>query len=254
MTDNVTRRIDNGVMELRLDRPDKKNALTAAMYRALSAGLAEAAADPAITAVLITAEGGAFSAGNDIKDFLAPGGAAAALDFIRALAGFGKPIVAAVQGVAVGVGTTMLLHCDLVYAAPDARFLVPFVGLGLVPEAASSLLLPARIGQAKASAMLLLGEPLEAEAAERAGLVTAIVPAEALRDHARARAAALTRVPPSALAATRALIRGDRAAIKARIDAEAALFETLIQSAEAREAFTAFLEKRPPDFRKAGAL
>jgi enoyl-CoA hydratase/carnithine racemase len=253
MTDGVARRIEAGVMELRLDRPEKKNALTAAMYRALTAGLAEAAADADIAVVLITAEGAAFSAGNDIADFLAPGGAGAALDFIRALAAFGKPIVAAVQGAAVGVGTTMLLHCDLVYAAPDARFIVPFVGLGLVPEAASSLLLPARIGQAKASAMLLLGEPLDADSAERAGLVTAIVPGETLRDHARAKATALTRMPPAALAATRALVRGDGAAVKARIDEEASLFGKLIQSAEAREAFTAFLEKRAPDFRGAGA-
>jgi enoyl-CoA hydratase/carnithine racemase len=250
MTDGVARLIDKGVMELRLDRPDKKNALTAAMYHALSEGLAEASADPAITAVLITGEGPAFSAGNDIKDFLAPGGAGAALDFIRLLAAFDKPIVAAVQGIAVGVGTTMLVHCDLVYATPDARFLLPFVGLGLVPEAASSLLLPARIGRAKASAMLLLGEPLDAAEAERAGFVTAIVPAETLRDHARAKALALTRMPPTALAATRALVRGDGVAVAARIEEEADLFGKLIQSAEAREAFTAFLEKRPPDFAK----
>jgi enoyl-CoA hydratase/carnithine racemase len=253
MTDDVVRQAADGVLELRLDRVDKKNALTSAMYRALTEGLADAAADPAIAVVLITAEGPTFCAGNDIGDFLAPGGATAALDFIRAIAAFGKPIVAAVRGAAIGVGTTMLLHCDLVYAAPDARFATPFTSLGLVPEAASSLLLPARIGHAKAAAMLLLGDLLDAEAAERAGLVTAIVPGEGLRDHARAKAAALTRMPPAALAATRALIRGDGVAVTARIDEEAALFGKLIRSAEAKEAFTAFLEKRPPDFRKASA-
>jgi enoyl-CoA hydratase/carnithine racemase len=248
MADGIRREAGEGVLALTLDRADKKNALTSAMYRALTENLSEAAADPGTAAVLIAGEGGDFCAGNDIGDFLQPGGADAALAFIRAIAIFPKPIVAAVQGMAVGIGTTMLLHCDLVYAAPDARFVTPFTKLGLVPEAASSLLLPARIGHARAASMLLLGEPLDAESARETGLVTEVVTEGGLRDHARTKAAALTRMPPAALAATRRLMRGDGAAIAARLDEEATLFEAAMQSAEAKEAFTAFLEKRPPDF------
>ncbi len=242
-----------GVIEIHLDRADKKNALTAAMYRAMTAALAEASTRADIDAVLIAGNGDAFCAGNDIKDFLGgPEGGAAAFDFIRAIAAFDKPIVAAVQGLAVGVGTTMLLHCDLVYAAPDARFVMPFVNLGIVPEAASSLLAPAIMGHAKAAAMLLLGEPMDAEGADKAGLVTAIVPAGQLLAHARAKAIALTTRPPRALAHTRRLMKGDPAVISARIEEEGRLFRETMQSAEAREAFTAFLEKRAPVFKREG--
>jgi enoyl-CoA hydratase/carnithine racemase len=252
MTDDIQQRVADGVLELTLARPAKKNALTAAMYDAMRVALADAAADDAIGAVLFAGEGDSFSAGNDINDFLKPGGAEAAMRFIRALAAFAKPMVAAVQGQAVGVGTTMLLHCDLVYAAPDARFATPFARLGLVPEAASSLLLPARIGVAKASAMLLLGEPLGAAQAEAAGLVTAVV-SDGLRDHAREKARALAALPPLALAATRTLMRGDGAAIAQAMDVEEAAFAEALAGAEAKEAFTAFLEKRAPVFARAGA-
>jgi enoyl-CoA hydratase/carnithine racemase len=252
MADEIEVRDGGGVIELHLDRADKKNALTSAMYRTMTAALAEASTRPDIVAVLIAGKGDAFCAGNDIKDFLQPGGGDAAFAFIRARAEFDKPIVAAVQGLAVGVGTTMLLHCDLVYAAPGTRFITPFVNLGIVPEAASSMLLPARIGHAKAAQMLLLGEPLDAESAERGGLVTAIVSADALLDHARAKAAALTRQPPQALIDTRRLLKGDAAAVISRIEEEAELFAKAIDSAEAREAFTAFLEKRAPRFARAG--
>jgi enoyl-CoA hydratase/carnithine racemase len=239
----------DGVLEIGINRPDKKNALTSAMYRAMTAALADASARADVGAVLIVGEGDAFCAGNDLNDFAAgPEGGAAAFDFIQAIAAFDKPLVAAVQGLAVGVGTTMLLHCDLVYAAPDARFVMPFVNLGLVPEAGSSLLAPALLGHAKAAAMLLLGEPLDADGADRAGLVTAILPADMLRDHARAKAAALLAKPPRALAATRRLMRGDPAALQARLAEEAMLFREALAGAEAREAFTAFLEKRPPVF------
>ncbi|MEA3388954.1 enoyl-CoA hydratase-related protein [Sphingobium sp. CCH11-B1] len=241
----------DGVIEIHIDRPDKKNAVTAAMYRAMIAALAQASKRSDVAAVLIAGRGDAFCAGNDLADFMAgPEGAAAAFAFIQAIAAFDKPIVAAVQGLAVGVGTTMLLHCDLVYAAPDARFVMPFVNLGLVPEAGSSLLAPALLGHAKAAAMLLLGEPLDADAADRAGLVTAIVAAPDLLDHARAKAAALVAKPPRALADTRRLLRGDRGAIAARIEEEATLFRAALGSAEAQEAFAAFLEKRPPQFRR----
>lgn len=250
MTDGVEVIPDAGVMELRLDRADKKNALTAAMYQVLTAALADASARDDVHCVLITGKGDAFCAGNDIGDFVAgPEGGAAAFDFIRAIAAFDKPIMAAVQGLAVGIGTTMLFHCDLVYAAPDARFVMPFVNLGIVPEAGSSLLAPAVLGHAKAAAMLLLGDPLNAEQADRAGLISAIVPADALLAHARAKARALVGKPPQALRYTRRLLKGDPAALTARIEEEARLFRETMQSAEAKEAFAAFLEKRPPVFR-----
>lgn len=239
----------DGLVEIRIDRADKKNALTAAMYRAMTAALTDASARPDIGVVLFTASGDAFCAGNDLQDFMkGPEGAEAAFAFISAIAAFDKPLVAAVQGLAVGVGTTMLFHCDLVYASPDARFTMPFVGLGLVPEAGSSLLAPALMGQAKAAAMLLLGEPMDAASADRSGLVTAVVPAGTLYDHALAKAAALMRQPPEALRATRRLMKGDPAVVQQRIVEEAALFRDRLQSAEAREAFTAFFEKRPPVF------
>ncbi|WP_130752175.1 enoyl-CoA hydratase-related protein [Sphingobium xenophagum] len=240
-----------GVLEIHIDRPDKKNALTAAMYRAMTAALADASARADIGAVLFAGRGDAFCAGNDLKDFLAgPEGGAAAFAFIRAIAAFDKPLVAAVQGLAVGVGTTMLFHCDLIYAAPDARFVMPFVNLGIVPEAGSSLLAPALMGHAKAAAMLMLGESMDAEGADRVGLVTAIVPADQLLDHARAKAAALMAKPPQALAVTRRLMKGDPATLTARIDEEARLFRESLTSPEAQEAFTAFFEKRAPVFRR----
>jgi enoyl-CoA hydratase/carnithine racemase len=242
---------EGGVLEIHIDRPDKKNALTAAMYKAMTAALTDAAARPDIGAVLIAGKGDAFCAGNDLKDFTkGPEGGEAAFTFIRAIASFDKPVVAAVQGLAVGVGTTMLFHCDLVYAAPGARFITPFVNLGIVPEAGSSLLAPAIMGHAKAAAMLLLGEPMDAQAADRAGLVTAIVAADALLDHARAKAAALMAKPPQALAATRRLLKGDQRALIERIDEEGRLFSEMLETAEAQEAFAAFFEKRPPIFRR----
>ena len=240
-----------GVLEIHIDRPDKKNALTTAMYRAMTAALADASARADIGAVLFAGRGDAFCAGNDLKDFLAgPEGGAAAFAFIRAIVAFDKPLVAAVQGLAVGVGTTMLFHCDLIYAAPDARFVMPFVNLGIVPEAGSSLLAPALMGHAKAAAMLMLGEPMDAQGADRVGLVTAIVPADQLLDHARARAAALMAKPPQALAVTRRLMKGDPAMLTARIEEEARLFRESLTSPEAQEAFTAFFEKRAPVFRR----
>jgi enoyl-CoA hydratase/carnithine racemase len=251
MSDPIAIVDDAGVIEIHLDRPDKKNALTAAMYRTMTAALADASARPDIGVVLIAGRGDAFCAGNDIKDFAAgPEGGAAAFDFINAIAAFDKPLIAAVQGLAVGVGTTMLFHCDLVYAAPDARFITPFVNLGLVPEAGSSLLAPAVLGHAKAAAMLLLGEPVDAQGADRAGFVTAIVPADGLLDHARAKAAALMAKPPQALAATRRLMKGDPAALAARMAEEARLFRETLSSPEAQEAFAAFFEKRSPVFRR----
>jgi enoyl-CoA hydratase/carnithine racemase len=249
MTDDVKVISDSHVLEIEIARPGKKNALTGAMYRVMTSALAEASGQSAIAAVLIHGAGDAFCAGNDLADFVSgPEGAAAAFDFIRAIALFQKPVVAAVQGLAVGVGTTLLFHCDLVYAAPDARFIMPFVNLGIVPEAGSSLLATATLGYAKAASMLLLGEPLDAQGADKAGLITGIVPSDSLLDHARSKARLLTTRPPEALLATRRLMKGDQAALVARIEEEAALFRSAMQSPEAREAFAAFFEKRPPVF------
>jgi len=242
------------VLEVRLDRAAKKNALTFAMYTALTEALQQAHADRAVRAALITANGETFCAGNDIADFLAPRddfGAAPPSRFIEALVAFDKPLVAAVQGPAVGIGATMLLHCDLVYASPTARLRMPFVSLGLVPEAGSSLLLPRRVGEAVAAEMFLLGAWVDAERAKELRLVNAIVPSTGeLAAFARQRAEELAACPPAALRMTRALLRGDADALRARIGREAAAFAECLMSPEAKEAFSAFLERRAPDFTK----
>lgn len=241
-----------GVVELRLDRPAKKNAITSAMYGALVDALASAAEDRKVRAVLFTAAGETFCAGNDVQDFLAVATgqteSVAAARFVEAIARFPKVMVAAVHGPAVGIGATMLLHCDLVYASDSARLLLPFVSLGLVPEAASSLLLPRRVGHALAAEMILLGAPLDAARAREVGLVNAVLPAAELRAHALGKAQELARKPPAALRLSRALLRGDRADVEARLAEEGRHFMACLKSPEAREAFTAFVERRPADF------
>lgn len=235
------------VLELVMNRPDKRNALTRAMYAALADGLDAAAADPAIRAVLIAGAGGAFTAGNDLGDFLAgeaaESGETPVSRFLRTLIHFEKPIVAAVSGAAVGVGTTMLLHCDLVYADPTARLQLPFVNIGLVPEAGSSLLLPRVVGMAKASELLLLGEPIDAEEAARLGLVSAVVPD--VLGHARARAAALAARPAEAVRATKKLLRAPADGTAwARAEAEGLVFAERLRSDEARAAMQAFFTRK----------
>jgi enoyl-CoA hydratase/carnithine racemase len=244
MTDVEVAR-NGAVLELTLNRPAKKNALTNAMYRALTVALHEAERDQGIGAVLISGAGGVFSAGNDIGDFVAAvsGGDMAAADFVRKIAGFSKPLVAAVDGLAVGVGTTMLLHCDLIYASPSARFSLPFVDLGLLPEAGSSLLLPRRVGMARASAWLLAGESFSAEEAREAGLINGVVAADALLVTAREKAAKLAAKPRTALLAARKFLRGDKEEILARIDAELDAFRAALASPQAQAALAAFLNK-----------
>jgi enoyl-CoA hydratase/carnithine racemase len=241
---------DGAVLVVTLARPEKKNALTGAMYEALIAAFAEASDDASVAALLIEGSGGVFSAGNDIGDFLAyalaPGaqiGEAPVMRFIYALARFGKPLVAAVEGPAVGLGTTLCFHCDLVYASPSARFHMPFVDLGLVPEAGSSLLAPLRFGRARASQYLLLGEPFDAETARADGLINAIVDAAALHAHALAKAKALAAKPRQALLTARRLIRGDEATVIARMDEEVKLFQAALKSPEAQAAFMAFMKR-----------
>ncbi|WP_179404076.1 enoyl-CoA hydratase-related protein [Burkholderia guangdongensis] len=254
MTEYVKTEIADGVMTLTLQRADKKNALTGAMYDALSDGLDRAEADASIRAVLLQGDGDSFTAGNDISDFAARSrsestGPSPAHRFISTIGKAGKPLIAAVQGNAVGVGTTMLLHCDLVYLAENARLTTPFVNLAVVPEAASSLLLPLRIGHARAYAMFALGQPMDAQTALACGLANAVVPQAELRKAALDAAIALTKRPAGALSITKRLMR-DQERILARMAEEGALFADRLKSAEAREAFAAFAERRPPDFSK----
>lgn len=254
MTDHVKTECDAGILTVTLARADKKNALTNAMYGALADALGRAESDPAIRVVLLQGEGDSFTAGNDLSDFSAQArgehqGERHVLRFLNSLATATRPLVAAVQGNAVGVGTTMLLHCDLVYVADSARLSTPFVNLALVPEAASSLLMPARIGHARAFAMFALGEVIDGAGAAALGLANAVVPATELHARARAAAVALSRRPLGALAATKRLMR-DAAAIGGQMDREGVVFQERLKSAEAREAFAAFAERRQPDFSK----
>ena len=244
----------NRVTHLHIDRPEKRNALTAAMYQALADGLKNAAADPSVRAVLILGHTNCFSAGNDLKDFLEQpheDDASPVSQFLRTIATFEKPLVAAVGGPAVGVGTTMLLHCDLVYATPEARFQLPFVHLGLVPEAGSGFLLPRIAGYQRAAELMLLGRPFSAETAVAAGFVTAIVDEHDLFATAIEAAEAVAALPPESVRMTKALMKRHTAPVVAdQMAAESRQFRERLHSPEAKEAFTAFLEKRPADFSK----
>lgn len=251
MSDLVRTETRAGVLHVTLARPEKKNALTLGMYDALREAL-EAAAAPEIRVVLLTGSEGVFTAGNDLSDFVANpprDESSPVFRFLRAVSTFEKPIVAAVAGPAVGIGTTVLLHCDLVFAADSARFALPFSKLALCPEAASSYLLPLAVGQAKAAEWLLLGEPFSAEEALVAGLVNAVVPEGALLATATARAEALAALPPASVRLTKHFLRAPHAeAVRHAMEAEAEQFLARLQSEEAAEAFTAFFEKRPADF------
>ncbi len=253
MAEFVDVTLDAGVLTVTMARPDKKNAITNAMYGAMADALARAESDPAIRVVLLQGDGDSFTAGNDLADFAAVSqgarGERHVTRFLANLAAATRPLVAAVQGNAVGVGTTMLLHCDLVYLASNARLITPFVNLALVPEAGSTYLLPQRIGYARAYAMFALGEPVDAETAFTIGLANAVVPADDLRAKARAAAEALAKRPLGSLQHTKALMR-DTARITAQIARESQIFQERLMSAEAREAFAAFAERRAPDFSK----
>ena len=233
------------VMTAAFARPQKKNAITGAMYEALIEAFEAAERDASVGAFVLSGKGGVFTAGNDLGDFLAvasrPAGDFPASRFVSKLAGFEKPLVAAVDGLAVGVGTTLLFHCDLVYATPESRFQMPFVNLGLVPEAGSSLLAPQRFGRAKAAEFLLLGEPFDAREAHALGLVNALLPQSELIAHAMSKAAALAAKPRAALLATRRLMRGDGQGLRARMAEETQAFAAALKSDEAHKAFQAFL-------------
>ena len=242
----------DGIARLELARPEKKNALTAAMYQGMCQALDAAEADPAVRAILVHGARDCFTAGNDLADFLErnkSGGPSAAFGLISRLPTLAKPLIAAVGGNAIGVGTTLLLHCDFVYAAPNARFQMPFAPLGLVPEAGSSLLLPMIAGYQRAAELLLLGRPFDVAKAQAAGFVTEVVPEAALFERARETALALAALPAASLRESKRVLKHAHAALlAAQIEEERQVFAARLQSPEAREAMTAFFEKRKPDF------
>ena len=244
----------NGVAVIEIARPEKKNALTQAMYTALAEAIAAADADPAVRALLITGQPGIFTSGNDLEDFMQrpPAGAESPVFlFMKALTGCGKPVVAAVTGAAIGIGTTLLLHCDLVYVSDEARLAMPFVSLGLVPEYASSLLVTQRVGHVKAAELLLLGEPFNGERAVEMGIANAVLPAAEVVHHARRMAERFNALPPGAVRESKALMRRAQAAlVDETIAVEGAAFAARLRSPEAQEAFQAFFQKRKPDFSK----
>ena len=248
----------NGVATIEIARPEKKNAITVAMYQAMAEALLAADADPAVRAVLITGQPGIFTSGNDLEDFMQrPPGAGSdnaespVFGFMKALAGCGKPVVAAVTGAAIGIGTTMLLHCDFVYVSDEARLAMPFVSLGLVPEFASSLLVPQLMGHARAAEKLLLGDPFTGADAVEAGIANAVLPAGEVARHARRVAERFNALPPGAVRDSKKLLRrGREQAVLETIGVEGRLFGERLQSPEAKEAFSAFFQKRKPDFSK----
>ena len=243
---------EDGICTITFNRADKKNSITAAMYSTLADALDQAKADAAVRVVLLQGDATVFSAGNDIGDFLhkPPAGQdSPVFRFLHGIAAFPKPIVAAVCGPAVGIGTTMLLHCDLVYAGDNAAFALPFVNLGLCPEAASSLLVPQMFGYHRAAEALLLGEPFMAEAALEVGLVNRVVPPTEANAIAQAQARKLAAKPISSLIETKRLMKKGQAALVAQqMTEEGAVFGRMLGEPAAREAFTAFMEKRKPDF------
>jgi enoyl-CoA hydratase/carnithine racemase len=261
MTQEIEIKVADGVQLIRFLRADKKNAFTGPMYNAMSEALDAADKSDTIAVTVFIGSGGVFSAGNDINDFLRRAAAASggdgkgipapSLDFIRRLPKATKPMIAAVDGLAIGVGTTMLLHCDLVYATPAASLRTPFLDLGLIQEAGSSITAPIRLGYPRAFEMICLGEPFSAERALQAGLINAIVSADQLEATALKAAKRLAAKPREALMTSRSLLRRNADQLGAMIEEEAKAYQTLMTSPEAREAFTAFLEKRPPDFAKA---
>lgn len=248
MGEHIKLKQEDAVLEITFARPEKKNALSNAMYSDAREALESAQTNDGIRVVLFGAEGGAFTAGNDIVEFadVANGrsGELQAHGFIEALCRAEKPIVAAVPGLAVGVGTTMLLHCDLVYVAETAKLSTPFVNLGLAPEAASSLLLPARIGHVRAFAMFALGESISGAEAVALGLANKMLPQDEVMPAARAAAKALAKKPAASVVSTKRMMR-DVAALLARIGEETLVFGERLRSDEAREALRAFVERRP---------
>jgi len=253
VTEHIKTRIEDGVMYVAMNRADKKNAITQAMYLAMTEAFNRARTDDAVRAVMISGEGDDFSSGNDIADFMKLGQSGGDLvdsdvfKFLKSLADLDKPLVAAVRGRAVGVGLTMLLHCDFVVVAKDAKLSTPFVNLALVPEAASTLLLPRMIGHPRAFEMFALGEPIDGGQAYEWGLANRAVPCNVVEAVAIDIAQRLSKRAPNALRQTKALMR-DASAMWELMQREGSIFSAQMQSPEAMEAFMAFMQKRQPNF------
>jgi enoyl-CoA hydratase/carnithine racemase len=244
---------EKGIISISFNRPGKKNAITAAMYQAMADALQDAEGDPSVRVIIIAGSSEIFTAGNDLEDFLnnpAQGHDTPVARFMRQLSGASKPVIAAVSGAAIGIGSTLLLHCDLVYAAENARFSMPFAQLGLCPEFSSSLLLPQMVGHHRAAEKLMLGEFFSAEEACGMGLVNRVLPAAELASFVRAQAEKLAALPAASLRTTKHLMKGNQAPVEERMKEEGRLFGELLVTREAKEAFSAFLEKRKPDFTK----
>ena len=251
MSEHIQSTVENRIMTIRFNRPEKKNAILRSMYGAAAHALKTAQADPNVRVVVITGQGGCFTAGNDLKDFLEVPPVnedAEVFQFMYGLAGFTKPVIAGVNGLAIGIGTTLLFHCDLAYAVPEATFQMPFINLGVVPEFASSLLVPRLVGRAQASELLLLGEAFGADRAREIGLINAVVPNADLAATVMGKAKALAAKPPGALRDTKALINVGAAEVRKQIAAEAKIFGERLLTPEFKEAATAFFEKRAADF------
>ncbi len=247
MTAEIVMTEEDGIRIVRMNRPDKKNALTQTMYAELTRALREAEANQAVRCVVLTGGPGAFCAGSDIADFQkrAEGGLKPiTVDFLHALVRNPKPLLAAVDGLAIGIGTTMLLHCDYVVASNGATFATPFTKLGLIPEAASSLIAPLRMGHARAFALLVMGRAMSAEEAKAAGLINAVVDSAALEATVMQAAREIAGLPAGAVALARKLLRGNLDDIAKRVDTEAMHFKERLQSDEARAAFAAFLARK----------
>ncbi|MBX3529165.1 MAG: crotonase/enoyl-CoA hydratase family protein [Rhizobiaceae bacterium] len=248
MSDHILVERRGAINVIRMNRPDKKNAITRAMYAAMAAGLTAGDADAGVRCHVILGVPGAFSSGNDLMDFLAVAqggeGGTEVWDFLIALAGAKKPIVSGADGIAVGIGTTIHFHCDMTFATPRTEFRTPFVDLALVPEAGSSLLAPALLGRQQAFALLALGEGFSAERALAAGLIYKVVPESDLEAEVFAGAERIAAKPPEALRIARDLMVGDRSAVIARIKEEGAAFRQRLKSDEARQAFMAFMARK----------
>lgn len=244
----------NGVLTIAFNRPERKNAITAAMYQTMADALVEAQTDKTVRAILIRGGAGAFTAGNDLEDFMKTPPAseqASVIQFLRAISSAEKPVVASVAGVAIGIGTTLLLHCDMVYAAETATFSLPFTQLGLCPEAASSLLLQRVAGYQGAAEKLLLGEAFDAKEAHRMGFVNRLLPAAEVDAFALAQVTKLAALPAASLHAAKSLMkRASHHEVQTQITEEMLQFGKMLLAPEAKEAFKAFFEKRKPNFRQ----
>jgi len=244
----------DGVATIEIARPEKKNAITSAMYQQMSDAILDAQLDAKVRAILITGQPGIFTSGNDLEDFMQRPPQSAdspVFQFMHTLVGCDKPVIVAVTGAAIGIGTTMLLHCDFVYVSDEARLAMPFVSLGLVPEFASSLLVPQLMGHRRAAEKLLLGDPFTAEQAVECGIANAVLPAAEVVSHARRIAERFNQLPPGAVREAKQLLRApQRELILTTIRTEGELFAARLRSPEAMEAFQAFFQNRKPDFSK----